>query len=114
MRASDENPPPRTERGGENGYLAASHGVSRWILTRGILPCLPKFCWLTHWVFSPQDRRRIEAEAFSGNLLGIVATNALELGVDIGSLDAVLVHGFPPTVASFVRVFPSSALSIHN
>src|SRR5260370_27375734 len=54
--------------------------------------------------FSTQDRRRIEAEAFSGNLLGIVATNALELGVDIGSLDAVLVHGFPPTVASFVRV----------
>lgn len=54
--------------------------------------------------FSAQDRRRIEAEAFSGNLLGIVATNALELGVDIGSLDAVLVHGFPPTVASFVRV----------
>jgi DEAD/DEAH box helicase domain-containing protein len=56
--------------------------------------------------FSAQDRRRIEAEAFSGNLLGIVATNALELGVDIGSLDAVLVHGFPPTVASFVRVLP--------
>jgi DEAD/DEAH box helicase domain-containing protein len=55
-------------------------------------------------VFSAQDRRKIEAEAFSGNLLGIVATNALELGVDIGSLDAVLVHGFPPTVASFVRV----------
>ena len=63
---------------------------------------------------SAQDRRRIEAEAFSGNLLGIVATNALELGVDIGSLDAVLVHGFPPTVASFVCDFPSSALSIHN
>ena len=66
------------------------------------------------YCLSAQDRRRIEAEAFSGNLLGIVATNALELGVDIGSLDAVLVHGFPPTVASFVRAFPSSALSVHN
>lgn len=36
--------------------------------------------------YSPQDRRRIEKEMFEGRLLGIVATNALELGVDIGSL----------------------------
>ncbi|CAE7103621.1 unnamed protein product [Rhizoctonia solani] len=39
-------------------------------------------------------------EAFSGNLLGIVATNALELGVDIGTLDAVIVLGFPFGLAS--------------
>ncbi|KAH9946253.1 P-loop containing nucleoside triphosphate hydrolase protein [Epithele typhae] len=45
--------------------------------------------------YSQEDRRRIEREAFSGNLLGIVATNALELGVDIGVLDAVLMLGFP-------------------
>ncbi|KAH8108129.1 P-loop containing nucleoside triphosphate hydrolase protein [Cristinia sonorae] len=45
--------------------------------------------------YSPQDRRKIEQEAFSGHLLGIVATNALELGVDIGVLDAVLMLGFP-------------------
>ncbi|CCM03863.1 uncharacterized protein FIBRA_06013 [Fibroporia radiculosa] len=52
--------------------------------------------------YSQQDRRRIEKEAFSGNLLGIVATNALELGVDIGVLDAVLMLGFPMGgVASF-------------
>ena len=50
-----------------------------------------------------QDRRKIEAEAFSGNLLGIVATNALELGVDIGVLDAVIMLGFPFGVASLVR-----------
>ena len=36
-----------------------------------------------------KDRRKIEREAFGGALLGIIATNALELGVDIGSLDAV-------------------------
>ncbi|OCH95579.1 P-loop containing nucleoside triphosphate hydrolase protein [Obba rivulosa] len=45
--------------------------------------------------YSQQDRRRIEKEAFTGNLLGIVATNALELGVDIGVLDAVIMLGFP-------------------
>lgn len=51
----------------------------------------------------PQDRRRIEREAFSGNLLGIVATTALELGVDIGVLDAVIMLGFPiGNLASFV------------
>ena len=49
-----------------------------------------------------QDRRRIEQEAFSGNLLGIVATNALELGVDIGTLDAVIMLGFPFGIANFV------------
>ena len=50
-----------------------------------------------------QDRRKIEQEAFSGHLLGIVATNALELGVDIGILDAVIMLGFPMGgVASYV------------
>ncbi|KZV69057.1 DEAD/H helicase [Peniophora sp. CONT] len=50
--------------------------------------------------YSQEDRRKIEQEAFSGQLLGIIATNALELGVDIGVLDAVLMLGFPVTVAS--------------
>jgi ATP-dependent helicase YprA (DUF1998 family) len=49
-----------------------------------------------------QDRRKIEREAFSGNLLGLVATNALELGIDIGTLDAVIMLGFPFSIASFV------------
>lgn len=52
--------------------------------------------------YSQQDRRRIEGQAFSGNLLGIVATNALELGVDIGVLDAVIMLGFPFGIANFV------------
>lgn len=50
--------------------------------------------------YAPQDRRKIEKEMFEGKLMGIVATNALELGVDIGSLDAVITVGFPYTVAN--------------
>ncbi|KAI5835646.1 P-loop containing nucleoside triphosphate hydrolase protein [Schizophyllum commune Tattone D] len=51
--------------------------------------------------YSQEDRRAIERDAFSGHLLGIIATNALELGVDIGALDAVIMLGFPFSVASF-------------
>jgi DEAD/DEAH box helicase domain-containing protein len=47
------------------------------------------------------ERREIEAELFGGRLRGVVATSALELGVDIGGLDACVLNGFPGTVASF-------------
>ncbi|KAG9228250.1 DEAD/DEAH box helicase-like protein [Amylocarpus encephaloides] len=50
--------------------------------------------------YTSQDRRRIEREMFEGKLMGIVATTALELGVDIGSLDAVITVGFPYTIAN--------------
>lgn len=50
--------------------------------------------------YTPQDRRRIESEMFEGKLMGIIATTALELGVDIGSLDAVITVGFPYTIAN--------------
>ncbi|CDK27689.1 unnamed protein product [Kuraishia capsulata CBS 1993] len=51
--------------------------------------------------YSPSDRRKIEFEMFSGNLKAIISTNALELGIDIGSLDAVVMCGFPLSVANF-------------
>jgi DEAD/DEAH box helicase domain-containing protein len=41
---------------------------------------------------------------FEGKLMGIVATNALELGVDIGSLDAVITMGFPHQLANLGSV----------
>ncbi|KAI9262495.1 P-loop containing nucleoside triphosphate hydrolase protein [Helicostylum pulchrum] len=45
--------------------------------------------------YTPHDRRKIESQMFNGELMGIIATNALELGIDIGSLDAVLMIGVP-------------------
>lgn len=46
------------------------------------------------------ERRAIEHELFGGNLRGVVSTSALELGVDIGGLDACVMNGFPGTIAS--------------
>ncbi|WFD26002.1 ATP-dependent 3'-5' DNA helicase [Malassezia nana] len=50
--------------------------------------------------YSPQQRRALEQDMASGHLLGLVATTALELGVDIGVLDAVLLFGMPYSFAS--------------
>ena len=47
------------------------------------------------------ERREIEEELFCGRLDGVVATSALELGIDVGGLDAVVLNGFPGTIASF-------------
>jgi DEAD/DEAH box helicase domain-containing protein len=46
------------------------------------------------------ERREIEAQLFSGQLGGVVATSALELGIDVGGLDACVLNGFPGTIAS--------------
>ncbi|HTN81244.1 MAG TPA: DEAD/DEAH box helicase, partial [Acidimicrobiales bacterium] len=50
--------------------------------------------------YLPSERRDIETELFDGQLAGVVATTALELGIDVGGLDACVIDGFPGTVAS--------------
>lgn len=48
-----------------------------------------------------EDRRKLERALDDASLLGVATTSALELGIDVGGLDAVVTAGFPGTVASF-------------
>jgi DEAD/DEAH box helicase domain-containing protein len=50
--------------------------------------------------YLPGERRAIERGLRDGKIAGVVATNALELGVDVGTLDAVVLAGYPGTIAS--------------
>ncbi len=50
--------------------------------------------------YLPLERREIEQKLFSGELLGVCCTNALELGIDVGALDAAIIVGFPGTLCS--------------
>src|SRR5437588_1304002 len=51
--------------------------------------------------FLDSKRKEIQRHLSSGKLIGVVSTNALELGIDIGELDVVILDGFPGSVASF-------------
>jgi DEAD/DEAH box helicase domain-containing protein len=55
--------------------------------------------------YTPQQRRELEQRLLEGDLLGVVSTNALELGIDIGSLDAAVCVTFPGTVASLRQMW---------
>ncbi|MFA5317739.1 MAG: DEAD/DEAH box helicase, partial [Dehalococcoidales bacterium] len=50
--------------------------------------------------YLPEERRRIERDLFEGRLVGVVATNALELGINIGDLEATVITGYPGSIAS--------------
>src|SRR3954453_7136343 len=55
--------------------------------------------------YTAQQRRELERRLVGGELLGVVATNALELGIDIGALDAAICVTFPGTVASLRQMW---------
>ncbi len=53
--------------------------------------------------YRPEERRAIEARLFSGELLGVSTTRALELGIDVGGLEASIMVGYPGTLASYFQ-----------
>jgi DEAD/DEAH box helicase domain-containing protein len=64
--------------------------------------------------YLPEDRRRIERQFFDGELLGLVATTALELGINIGDLDATVLTGYPGSIASAWQQAGRSGRSTHS
>ncbi len=53
--------------------------------------------------FLPEERREIEGMLFSGKLLGVISTSALELGIDIGDLDLCILVGYPGSIMSTLQ-----------
>jgi DEAD/DEAH box helicase domain-containing protein len=85
----------RSRRGAEVTALRAARALAE------VDPALVSRVSAYRAGFLPEERRALEAALGSGELLGVASTNALELGIDIVGLDAVLVAGFPGTRASF-------------
>jgi DEAD/DEAH box helicase domain-containing protein len=72
-----------------------------YIYAQGQLPpSLSQFISPYRAGYLPEDRRRIEHQFLNGHLLGLVATTALELGIDIGDLDSTVLTGYPGSIAS--------------
>ena len=84
----------RSRRGAETVALTARR------LLREVAPALGDRVAAYRGGFLPEDRRELEQALRDGELLGVAATNALELGIDVSGLDAVLMAGFPGTRAA--------------
>jgi len=84
----------RSRRGAEAVALAARRSLVE------VDPALGRRVAAYRAGYLPEERRAIESALQSGALLGVAATSALELGVDIVGLDAVVLAGYPGTLAS--------------
>ena len=84
----------RSRRGAESVALTARRAVAEAV------PELAPRVAAYRAGYLPEERRELERRLQSGDLLGVAATNALELGVDVAGLDAVVLTGWPGTVAS--------------
>ncbi len=84
----------RSRRGAESVALGARRAVGE------VAPSLVRRVAAYRGGFLPEERRELERRLQAGDLLGVAATNALELGVDVAGLDAVVLTGWPGTVAS--------------
>jgi len=84
----------RSRRGAEQVAMTAAD------LLAEVDPVLPGRVASYRGGYLPEERRAIEQSLRRGDLTGLAATNALELGIDISGLDAVLMAGFPGTRAA--------------
>ena len=84
----------RSRRGAESVALSARRALAEAAPELGSRVAAYRAGYL------PEERRELERRLQSGELLGVAATNALELGLDVSGLDAVVLTGWPGTVAS--------------
>ena len=84
----------KTRRVAELVYLYAKEQLEKKVPGLGAMISPYRASYL------PEDRRQIEGALFRGELMGVATTTALELGIDVGSLDATVITGYPGSIAS--------------